>query len=125
MRPHLLFEEGGERPPWGDSFQAQAAEKEVPGAVHYFAHVACGDTSGWRTAWRSAVTLCVKTGYQCVCQPEDGVFCPDYKPDAYVQCLMNAIKELIEGRTAPEAANECICPKCGIRHGGAVADGVF
>jgi hypothetical protein len=40
------------------------------------------------------MTLCVKTGYQCVCQPDEGVFCPDYKPDAYVQCLMDAITEL-------------------------------
>jgi hypothetical protein len=41
------------------------------------------------------MTLCVKTGAHCVCQPDEGAFCPDYKPDAYVQCLMDAITELL------------------------------
>ena len=41
------------------------------------------------------MTLCVVTGYQCICQPDEGAFCPDYEPDEYVQFLMNAIKELI------------------------------
>lgn len=40
------------------------------------------------------MTLCVVTKGHCLCQPDEGVFCPDYKPDAYVQSLMNAITEL-------------------------------
>ena len=40
------------------------------------------------------MTLCIKTKAQCNCQPDEGVFCPDYKPDWYVQCLMDAITEL-------------------------------
>lgn len=51
------------------------------------------------------MTLCVKTGYQCSCQPDEGMFCPDYKPDWYVQCLMDAILELRKS-LRPEAA----CP---------------
>src|SRR4051812_18379587 len=55
------------------------------------------------------MTLCVKTGYQCICQPDEGVFCPDYKPDAYVQCLMDAITELRapQSETARSTADQC------------------
>lgn len=40
------------------------------------------------------MTLCIVTKAQCNCQPDEGVFCPDYKPDWYAQCLMDAITEL-------------------------------
>lgn len=50
------------------------------------------------------MTLCIKTGYQCNCQPDDGVFCPDYKPDWYVQCLMDAITSL-RSESRVKAAN--------------------
>ena len=50
------------------------------------------------------MSLCVKTGYQCNCQPDEGVFCPDYKPDKYVQCLMNAITELLSSSESKESA---------------------
>lgn len=54
------------------------------------------------------MTLCVKTGYQCNCQPDEGVWCPSYKPDAYVQSLMNAIVELRAERDAAERS----CDAC-------------
>jgi hypothetical protein len=42
------------------------------------------------------MTLCVRTGGHCLCQPDEGVFCPDYRPDPYVQCLMDTITALLE-----------------------------
>ena len=53
------------------------------------------------------MTLCVKTGYSCMCQPDEGVFCPDYKPDKYIGCLMTAITELIaESKNQQERIKE-------------------
>lgn len=51
----------------------------------------------------ATMTLCVVTKGHCLCQPDEGVFCPDYKPDAYVQYLMDAIKELRTVRPEGEA----------------------
>lgn len=50
------------------------------------------------------MTLCVVTKGHCLCQPDEGVFCPDYKPDAYVQSLMDAITELRADGEAWKAA---------------------
>lgn len=49
------------------------------------------------------MTLCVRTGGHCLCQPDEGVFCPNYRPDAYVQCLMDTITELLKAPPAAEA----------------------
>jgi hypothetical protein len=48
--------------------------------------------------WRfgTTMTLCVIDKGHCMCNPDEGVFCPNYKPDAYVQYLMDAITELLK-----------------------------
>lgn len=51
------------------------------------------------------MTLCVIDEGHCMCQPDEGIFCPNYKPDAYVQCLMDTITELLEMRV--------VCGECG------------
>ena len=54
------------------------------------------------------MTLCVVHGKQCCCQPDEGVFCPDLKPNAYVASCHAAIKELIAERTALETDNAAL-----------------
>ncbi len=45
------------------------------------------------------MTVCIITGVQCTCQPDEAMWCPDYHPDWYAKCLMDAIVELRERAT--------------------------
>lgn len=46
------------------------------------------------------MTCCIVTGRQCVCQPDEGCFCPERKADWYEQCLQRAINDLRAERNA-------------------------
>jgi hypothetical protein len=48
------------------------------------------------------MTLCVVDKGHCSCQPDEGVFCPFYRPDDYVLHLMSAITELIRIRDSQD-----------------------